>query len=302
MWLYHQLIEPFVAFGFMRRALIGCLALSLSYGPIGVLLVLRRMSLMGDALSHAILPGAALGYLIAGLSLPAMSLGGLIAGVVVALAAGAVSRLTALREDASLAGFYLISLALGVLILSARGSPIDLMHVLFGTLLSIDGAALVQIAGVASVSLLVLAAILRPLVAECFDPGFLRSVGGNGAIYHVVFLVLVVLNLVAGFNALGTLMAVGLMMLPAASARLWAEDIAHLMLIACGLAFASAAVGLLVSFHLGTASGPSVVLTAGVAYLVSVLTGTRGGVVWRFVHLPHHHEAPDRPHEGHKAA
>ncbi|MGB6346463.1 MAG: metal ABC transporter permease, partial [Methyloceanibacter sp.] len=123
------LVQPFIEFAFMRRALVGLLALSLSAPPIGVFLMLRRMSLMGDAMSHAILPGAAIGYLLAGLSLLAMSLGGFLAGLAVALAAGLVARSTVLREDASLAAFYLVSLALGVLIVSVRGSNIDLLHV-----------------------------------------------------------------------------------------------------------------------------------------------------------------------------
>src|SRR3981081_3319537 len=112
------LTGPFVEFSFMRRALVGCLALSLGAPPVGVFLVLRRMSLMGDAMSHAILPGAAIGYLLAGLSLFAMSAGGLVAGIVVAVLAGLVARSTVLREDASLAAFYLVSLAAGVLIVS----------------------------------------------------------------------------------------------------------------------------------------------------------------------------------------
>ncbi|MGV1015368.1 MAG: metal ABC transporter permease, partial [Methyloceanibacter sp.] len=115
------LVQPFAEFAFMRRALIGCLALSLSAPPIGVFLVLRRMSLMGDVMGHAILPGAAIGFLLAGLSLFAMSLGAFVSGLAVALAAGLVARTTILREDASLAGFYLVSLALGVLIVSVRG-------------------------------------------------------------------------------------------------------------------------------------------------------------------------------------
>src|SRR5690606_9337924 len=111
MSLYAALIQPFAEYGFMPRALVACPAPSLGCGPIGTFLVLRRMSLMGDVMSHAILPGAALGFLVAGLSLWAMSAGGLMAGLAVALLAGLVSRATALREDASLAGFYLISLA-----------------------------------------------------------------------------------------------------------------------------------------------------------------------------------------------
>ena len=134
--MIHALIDPFVEFAFMRRALVGCFALSLGAPPVGVFLVLRRLSLMGDAMSHAILPGAAIGFLVAGLSVPAISLGGFIAGIAVVLLAGFVTRSTILREDASLAAFYLVSLALGVLIVSVKGSSIDLLHVLFGTVLA----------------------------------------------------------------------------------------------------------------------------------------------------------------------
>jgi zinc/manganese transport system permease protein len=169
------LTQPFVEFSFMRRALVGCLALSLGAPPIGVFLMLS-MSLMGDAMSHAILPGAAIGFLIAGLSLPAMSLGGFVAGIAVALDAGLAARSTVLREDASMAAFYLVSLALGVLIISVKGSNVDLLHVLFGTVLALDDAALILVAAIATVSLATLAIIYRPLVLECFDPQFLRSV------------------------------------------------------------------------------------------------------------------------------
>ena len=204
MTTYSAFIAPFVDYGFMRRALVACLALGLGSAPIGVLLMLRRMSLVGDAMSHAILPGAAVGFLVAGgLSLPAMGLGGLIAGLSVALLSGLISRTTALREDASFATFYLTSLALGVLIVSLRGSNIDLLHVLFGTILAIDATALYLVGGIASFTLVTLALVYRPLVAECFDPGFLRAVAGRGSAYHFLFLFLVVLNLVAGFQALG---------------------------------------------------------------------------------------------------
>jgi zinc/manganese transport system permease protein len=281
------LTAPFVEFAFMRRALVGCLALSLSAPPIGVFLVLRRMSLMGDVMGHAVLPGAAIGYLLAGLSLFAMSLGGFAAGLAVALAAGLVARSTVLREDASLAGFYLVSLALGVLIVSVRGSNIDLLHVLFGTVLALDDAALLLIAAIATVSLAVLAVIYRPLVLECFDPQFLRSASSLSSPTHLTFLVLVVLNLVAGFQALGTLMAVGIMLLPAVSARFWAEDVSGMILVAVGGAFASSASGLLLSYYANVPTGPAIILLCGAFYLLSLLVGTRSGLLWRL--LPRKH-------------
>ena len=285
MTMYELTLEPFVEFGFMRRALVACLALGIGSGPIGVLLLLRRMSLVGDAMSHAVLPGAAVGFLIAGLSLPYMGGGGMVAGLAVALLSGLVSRTTALREDASFAGFYLTSLAAGVLLVSLRGSNIDLLHVLFGTILAIDDQALLLVGAIASITALTLALVYRPLVAECFDPGFLRAIGGRGSLYHLLFLFLVVLNLVAGFQALGTLMAVGLMMLPAAAARLWATTLPGLMACASATAFASGFVGLIASFHLGVASGPSIVLTASLFYLIAILFG-RGGMIRRLLPRP----------------
>lgn len=285
--MIHYLIDPFIEFAFMRRALVGCLALSLGAPPTGVFLVLRRMSLMGDAMSHAILPGAAIGFLIAGLSLFAMSLGGFIAGITIAILAGVVSRTTVLREDASLAGFYLVSLALGVLIVSIKGSSIDLLHVLFGTVLALDDPALILIAAIATLSVVTLAIIYRPLVVECFDPQFLRSVSRASSPTHLVFLGLVVLNLISGFQALGTLMAVGIMLLPAISARFWAQDVSSQILVAVILGFGASLIGLLASYYVNVPSGPAIILTSGVGYVLSLLLGQKGGALWQL--LPHRH-------------
>ncbi|MHA1132989.1 MAG: metal ABC transporter permease [Alphaproteobacteria bacterium] len=281
------LVSPFIEFSFMRRALVGCMAISLTAPPIGVFLVLRRMSLMGDAMGHALLPGAAIGYLLAGLSLFAMSLGAFAAGLAVALAAGLVARSTVIKEDASLAGFYLVSLALGVLLVSVKGSNVDLLHVLFGTVLALDDPALLLIATIATVSLVTLAVIYRPLVLECFDAQFLRSVSRMSWPTHLTFLVLVVLNLVAGFQALGTLMAVGIMLLPAVAARFWAEDVAGMVAVAVASAVLSSLAGLLVSYHFNVPTGPAVILACGVFYFLSMLVGIRGGVLWGLMPRKH---------------
>src|SRR5215475_7077578 len=110
MSLYDLAFAPFMDYGFMRRALVACVALAIGGAPLGVFLVLRRMALVGDAMSHAILPGVSLAFLCFGLSLWPMTLGGLLAGLLVALAAGAVTRFTPLKEDASFTGSYLLSL------------------------------------------------------------------------------------------------------------------------------------------------------------------------------------------------
>ena len=288
--MWDVIIQPFADFGFMRRALMGCIAISVGATPVGVFLMLRRMSLTGDAMAHAILPGAAVGYLIAGLSLGAMTIGGLVAGMAVALLSGFVTRVTSLREDASLAAFYLISLAVGVLIVSTRGSNVDLMHVLFGTVLALDDAALILLSSIASISVLTLALLFRPLVLECADPQFLRSVSRLSAVTHFTFLALVVLNLVGGFHALGTLMAVGIMILPAAAARFWATSIGGLIVSAVVVAMVSSLTGLLLSYHFSLPSGPSIILVAGFAYGLSLVLGPVGGLATR-AFLRRHFEA-----------
>ncbi|MGA0583540.1 MAG: metal ABC transporter permease [Castellaniella sp.] len=277
--LWSLLAQPFIEYGFMRRALAGALALAFAAGPLGVFLVLRRLSLMGDAMAHAILPGVAVGFLTAGLSMTAMTLGGLVTGVAVAVLAGLVSRMTPLREDASFAAFYLVSLGLGVLLVSLRGTNMDLIHVLFGTVLGLSDAALILVTIVSSATLLSLAALLRVLAVECLDPGFLRAEGRAGAWAHIGFLLLLVLNLVAGFQVLGTLMVVGIMMLPATAARFWARPVGAQMVLAAALGALASYAGLLVSYYADVPASPAIILAAGVIHFVSVALGPHGGIL-----------------------
>lgn len=281
MTLHGLLLSPFAEFEFMRRAAVGVLALAVGAGPVGVLLMLRRMSLMGDAMAHAILPGAAVGYLMSGLSLFAMTTGGLVAGLVVALAAGGVARATELKEDASMAALFLVSLGLGVALVSLRGNNIDLLHFLFGSVLGLDNDALFLIATIATVSLMTMALIWRPLVVESVDPGYLRSVSRAGGPAHIVFLALVALNLVGSFQALGTLLAVGIMIFPAVISRFWSRDLTVMIAIAMAAGILCGYMGLLLSFHSGLPAGPAIILVAGFAYGGSLLFGRCGGLLRR---------------------
>jgi zinc/manganese transport system permease protein len=266
----HALIlEPFETFAFMRAALVACVALALANGAIGTLLVLRRMSLDGDVLGHAVMPGAAVGFLYAGPSPTWLSLGGLASGVAVAALAGLITGERAPR-DAALVAFYLVALSLGVVLVAWRGSNVDVMRVLFGTVLAVDQRALLQIAAVSSVVVLVIAALYRPLAVGAFDPAFLRA-AGTRAPYGAVFLVLVVLGLVASFQAFGTLLAVGPMLLPAAAARCWGLGVAASMALATGFGLAASVAGLLLSYHGNLPSGPAIVLAAGLLFGISLL-------------------------------
>lgn len=287
MSLYTALIAPFAEYGFMTKALLGCVLLSLSSAPLGVLLMLRQMSLMGDAMAHAVLPGVAVGFLLGGASLSLMSFGGFVAGVVVALLVGLATRSTTLKEDANLAAFYLMALSLGVVLIALKGSTVDLMHLLFGSVLAVDDASLRLMAGVSSLTLITFALFYRALLTEAFDPVFLRSVCKGAGGIHLLFLVLVVVNLVASFQALGTLMAVGLMMLPAVASRFWAQSFAPMVGVAAGLGLVASTAGLLISYHINVPSGPAIVLSAGALYLVSLLLGRYGSVRARYFPFKH---------------
>jgi zinc/manganese transport system permease protein len=275
------LLYPFAEFAFMRRALVATLALAISAAPLGVLLTLRRMSLLGDALSHAVLPGVAAGFIFGGLSLSAMALGGVLAGLLVAGISGAVSRFTTLKEDASLAAVYLVALALGVTLIAGQGSQLDLLHILFGSALAVDTHSLLLVAGVSTASVLALALLYRGLVLDIFDPTFLSAQRQRvpAWAWHQGFLVLVVLNLVAGFQTLGTLMAVGLMMLPAVSARLWHDTLPAQLVNASAQAALASTAGLLLSYHLDTPSGPTIIGCAGALYAASLLVAPGGWLV-----------------------
>jgi zinc/manganese transport system permease protein len=285
--LHDLLIAPFAEFGFLRRALVGCLALSVAAPPLGVFLMLRRMSLTADVLAHGILPGVAAGFILAGLSVTAMSLGGLVAGLVVTLGAGAISRATGGREDSALAALYLVALALGVTMVSASAGSVELTHLLFGSVLGVDDPALFMMAGVATLTLLGLSLAWRPLVLECFDPSFAAAEGARGGTWHLLFMAMVVLNVLAAFQALGTMMAVGLMMLPAVASRHWARGVGGMTYAAVLIAILASLAGLLVSYHLDVPTGPAVVLAAGTAWVVSVLAGPVDGVLARLMRHRH---------------
>jgi zinc/manganese transport system permease protein len=265
-------IEPFEALAFMRTALVACLALALANGAVGTLLILRRASLDGDVLGHAVMPGAAIGFLYAGPSQGWLSLGGLASGFGVAALAELIARDRA-RHDVGLVAFYLIALSLGVLLVAWRGSNVEIMRVLFGTVLAIDHTALLQIAALASIILLVIAALYRPLAVSAFDAAFLRAAGVR-APYGAVFSALVVLALVASFQAFGTLLALGPMLLPAAAARCWRLGAAASIALAIGFGVAASVAGLLLSYHGNLPSGPAIVLSAGLLFgISSVLAG-----------------------------
>lgn len=265
------------SFVFMQRAFVATTVLSASVAPVGAFLVLRRLSLAGEAMAHAITPGVVIGFVFAGLSVFSLLIGGLVAGIVAAALTALLARKTILRSDASLASIYLIALAAGIFILSAAGSAVPLKSFLFGSILGISDASMMLVGGVATITLVSFAVLLRPLITSTCDPIFFEAQTKRPWLVEQAFMLLLVLNLLAAFKTLGTLMAVGLMILPATSARYWSSTITGQLSLTFLIALASCWLGLTLSYLFPeTPSGPAIVLTAGGFFLISVLFGPLG--------------------------
>ena len=272
-----ELISEMFSYAFMRRAFVVTTILSASVAPVGAFLVLRRLSLAGEAMAHAITPGVVIGFVTAGLSVMSLLFGGLIAGLGVAVLTAYLARNTILRSDASLASLYLIALAIGIFILSAAGSAVPLKSFLFGSILGVDDASMILVGGVATVTLLTFALILRPLIMSTCDPVFFESQVKRPWIVDQGFMFLLVLNLLAAFKTLGTLMAVGLMILPATAARYWSGTITAQLGLGFIFSLLSCWLGLTLSYVLPeTPSGPAIVLVAGAIFVLSALFGPLG--------------------------
>ncbi|QRN40817.1 MAG: metal ABC transporter permease [Neisseriaceae bacterium] len=279
--MYDYLISPFVEYDFMRIALLAILYQSIGTTPIGVFLIMRRMSLVGDALSHAILPGVALGFLIAFLNPVVMSLMGLLTGLLMIFVSTIATKKTGLQEDANFAGFYLTCLALGVILISKYGTSTDLMDFLFGSLFQVNHNGLLWIASITTTTLVLLAIIYRALYVESIEPIFLKIVKAKGSIFLIIFQFLIVLNLVGGFQTLGTLLSVGLMMIPAITAKLWFSRMESILIGAFCFAFINGIIGLLLSFYVDVASGAMIILCCGIFYMFSLFIGPNSGILFQ---------------------
>lgn len=266
-----------LSYDFMQRAFVATFVLSASIAPIGAFLVLRRLSLAGEAMAHAIVPGIVIAFVAFGLSVVSMVTGGLVAGILVAFGTSMLARRTLIKEDASLASLYLISLALGIFILSAAGSAIPLKSFLFGSTLGINDDTLLLIGITATVTIISITIMLRPFITIIFDPTYHDSQSSRSGFVQQWFMFLVVLNLLAAFKSLGTLMAVGLMILPATAARYWVSTITHYLLVTFLFALFSCWAGLLLSFYLADVpTGPAIVLVAGIVFIASLCLSPLG--------------------------
>lgn len=253
----------------------GVAIFALAAAPLGVFLNLRRLSLMGDAIAHGMLPGVAAGAILAAGAGWAMAAGGLVAALIVAAAASFLSSAMRQNEDTAIAALYLIALALGGALLAKAGGALDLEHVLFGDAQSLTRQHVLGLALAASASALGLAFLWPALALDTVDADafaarpLLRFLARGG------FFACLALVLVAGFQAMGVLMSVGLVVLPAAAARVFARSVGEMTALAMAIGLAAALAGSALAHALGIPSGSAMALVAASAYLGAALLTRR---------------------------
>jgi zinc/manganese transport system permease protein len=269
---YSAFIGPIIEYAFMRRALLSCLFFCLSAIPFGLLLQLRRLSLLGEAISHGLLPGIAIAYMITGFWIPSLLVGGIFSSLALLLLSRFLASRTKTNEDASLSSLYLVFLSLGVMIISLKvKATCNLTHLLFGNILAVDADSLMWI-GVTSVcSFISFIVFYKPFVYECFDRDFSKQIGLNTSFYYMLFLTFIAGNVVLACQTMGTLMALGMMMIPVSIARLFGRHLNQIILYGILIGFVLCYLGLFLSYHFNLPSGPSMIVLSGLFYILTVL-------------------------------
>ncbi len=270
------LFEPF-DLGFVQRALFGGALVAVLCGVVGTWVVIRGMAFLGEALAHGMLPGVALATV---LGVPVM-IGGALSAVAMSLGITALQRRGTLSYDTSIGMLFVSMLALGVIVISHSGSfATDATSILFGDILAISHTDLYLLAGAAALGVAVAALFHRPLVAVALDPRIASVLGLGPRSAQAVLVALVTLAVVASYQAVGSLLVVGLLLAPAVAAGQWTTRIPTRMLVAAALGVLSVFGGLLISWHAATAAGASVAATAiavsGLSYAIrSAVTAIR---------------------------
>lgn len=279
--LLNQYILDPLNFQFMERALIAAVLVGGISGLIGALVVVRGMSFFGDALAHSILPGVAIAYIYG----RDLFLGGLIAGIGTALGIGWLTRDERIKDDTAIGVVFAGMFALGIAIISTTGSySIDLSHILFGNVLGVSWDNLRVMAVCAGIIALLILIFYKELLIVSFDVQHAKALNLPTEFYRLLLLVMIAVTIVASLRTVGIALMLAMLITPAATAQLLVKRLHYMMLIAAFLGAFSGAVGLFISFHQDVASGPAIVLTATVIFIV-VFTISRLRQTLLFLHL-----------------
>lgn len=270
------LLEP-LAYDFMVRALITTAIAAIVCAILSCWLVLIGWSLMGDAVSHAVLPGVVIAY-IAGAP---FALGALVFGMLAVVLIGAVRGTSRIKEDAAIGIVFTTLFALGLVLISVTPSQTDLNHIIFGNILGVSAADLIQIAMLSAIAFVVLVLKRRDLTLYAFDPTHAHSIGLNPRLLSALLLGLLALTAVVALQVVGVILVVAMLIIPGATAYLLTDRFSRMLVIAPAISAGCSVVGIYVSYWLDTASGGMVVITQGAVFALVYLFSPRHGLLRR---------------------
>ena len=265
------LLEP-LRHGFMLKAMLVGAFICAVCAALSCFVVLKGWSLVGDAISHAVLPGIVLAHL---LGVP-LALGAVASGILCVQAAGGVARSSRVHPDAALGILFTGFLALGIVLVAAFPGDIDFTHILFGNLLGITDANLAQALVLGTLALLVVLAKRRDLVLFCFDPVQAQAIGLSPRRLEMLLLLLVAAVAVASLQVVGLALILAMLITPGCFGLLVATRFDRVLLAAMGSAVLSAVLGTIASFHLDGATGPCIVLVQAVIFALAFAVSPRG--------------------------
>lgn len=283
-WLF----EPFTNV-FMQRSLVACAIIGFTNGFLGAFVVLRRLALMADSLSHSLLPGLAVGLMLFGLAPGGLFAGALFAALLVALGAQLLARGSRIKEDTALGILYTVAFSLGVILLSFVKVRISLMHYLFGNILGVSNSDLWTTYGISLVVIPLLIALQRPLLLTLFDPSVAASQGVRVNTLNIILMVCLVLTLIASLQAIGVILLLGLLIAPAATVYLLSDSYSVLLWGGGVLGMLGSCFGLLLSYWLNLPSGACIVLVLGLAFCLAYLFSPRYGLLPKLLRRRHFH-------------
>ncbi len=280
MLVVNLLPEPLAApfeYRFMQRALLTSVLVGAICGLLSCYVVLKRWSLLGDAISHAVLPGVAIAYL---LGWP-FFIGAFVTGALTSLGIGALERHTRIKADAAMGLMFTAAFALGIVIISKIATSTHLMHILFGNVLGVQTTALMLTLVASLVTALAIWLAYRPLLLYTFDPQQAQALGFNTSFIHYGLILLLTLTIVASLETVGIILVVAMLITPGATAHLLTDRFPLMLAISVTVGVTSAVVGLVLSVSLDVASGGAIVLVASGLFLVALLAAPKHGLVAR---------------------
>jgi ABC-type Mn2+/Zn2+ transport system permease subunit/Mn-dependent DtxR family transcriptional regulator len=281
--LNQYILEP-VKYEFIQRALVASITIGISCGLIGTYIMLRRMSLIGDALAHAVLPGVVVSFIIAGKSEVGLFVGAVVSGIVTVLLIGFVNRNSRIKEDTSIGIIFTGAFALGILLVSQlKQVHIDLSSYLFGDVLGVSTG---DITLSMIIMVIIIACILlfyKQLLITSFDPTMAMTIGISTTVVHYMLMTLLSMSIVAGLQSVGVILIIAMLITPPATAYLLSDNLKKILVLSAIFGMLSSVIGLYLSYHFNFASGASIVLVAVTLFLLAFLFSHKEGVVTRLI-------------------